>query len=85
MNIESIALIIALSIELGICIAEITQYIKQKNKKKKTKYIVTCNDCKHRIYKQVEPYGDVGGCEVFNCALMGDFYCAYGERKGGDE
>ena len=41
--------------------------------------VVRCNDCKHS-------WEDIGGLTCshgvcVDCAVLGDFYCSYGERK----
>lgn len=43
--------------------------------------VVRCNDCKHS-------WEDIGGLTCshgvcVDCAVLADFYCAYGERKDG--
>lgn len=45
--------------------------------------VVRCQDCKHRIYKDMgDDIGMIGGCQVLGVALPGDFYCAHGARMG---
>lgn len=41
--------------------------------------VVRCQNCKHRIYKDMGyDIGMIGGCKVWGVALPGDFYCAHG-------
>lgn len=43
--------------------------------------VVRCQNCKHRIYKDMgDDIGMIGGCKVLGMALPGDFYCAHGAR-----
>ena len=41
--------------------------------------VVRCKDCKH--YED----GMVGYCWKIDTGVKDDFFCSYGERKGGDE
>lgn len=44
--------------------------------------VVRCKDCKHRVYIDMgEDIGEIGGCELFKCAMSNDEFCSYGERK----
>ena len=45
--------------------------------------VVRCKDCKHLSVRS-------GALGVYQCAILGDYpsgeyFCSYGERKGGDE
>ena len=43
--------------------------------------VVHCGDCKHRIFVEVGDVGQIGGCEIFGCAMQNSSFCSYGERK----
>ena len=43
-----------------------------------TKPLIRCKDCKH--YED----GMIGYCWEVDRGVAADFFCAYGERKGGD-
>lgn len=43
--------------------------------------VIRCRDCDNRVYIDMgEKNGVVGGCAIWEAALPGDFYCAYGKR-----
>ena len=43
--------------------------------------VVRCWDCDNRVYINMgDKVGCVGGCAIWEMALPGDFYCAYGKR-----
>ena len=44
--------------------------------------VVRCKDCIHRVYVDMgDDIGEIGGCELFGCAMPYDAFCSYGERK----
>lgn len=44
--------------------------------------VVRCKDCIHRVYVDMgDDIGEIGGCELFGCAMHYDAFCSYGERK----
>ena len=44
--------------------------------------VVRCKDCIHRVYVDMgDDIGEIGGCELFGCAMYYDAFCSYGERK----
>ena len=44
--------------------------------------VVRCEDCIHRVYVDMgDDNGEIGGCELFGCAMPYDAFCSYGERK----
>lgn len=44
--------------------------------------VVRCKDCIHRVYVDIgDDIGEIGGCELFGCAMPYDAFCSYGERK----
>lgn len=43
--------------------------------------VIRCRDCDNRVYMDMgDAIGVVGGCAIWEAALSGDFYCAYGKR-----
>lgn len=49
------------------------------------KCIVQCEDCK---YQRIDPVNDRLGirvCDIYEHTTTSDFFCALGERKGGDD
>ena len=44
--------------------------------------VVRCKDCIHRVYVDMgDDIGEIGGCELFGCAMPYDAFCSYGERN----
>lgn len=43
--------------------------------------VVRCGDCKHRIFVEVGDVGQIGGCEIFGCAMQNSSFCSYGEKE----
>ena len=43
--------------------------------------VVHCGECEHRIFVEVVDVGQIGGCEIFGCAMQNSSFCSYGKRK----
>jgi len=43
--------------------------------------VVHCGECEHRIFVEVGDVGQIGGCEIFGCAMQNSSFCSYGKRK----